>query len=108
MDGRVDDSDSMIWEEKGERKKTLVMLIDQIWEICLMANESGIRTMRFMNRAGNIENWTEKKGEYLGRRVYGGLTKIGTELENTLEDFSVGNSNQSKPLLVLIFTDGVV
>ena len=107
-DGWIDDSDSMIWEENGKRKKTLVGFIDDIRKICSMANESGTPTMRFMNRAGDTENWTEKWQEYLGHHSYGGLTRIGTELKKILDRFAVGNPNQRKPLLVLIVTDGVV
>ena len=108
MDGWIDDSDSMIWEENGERKKTLVELVDHIRKICSMANESGTPAMRFMNRAGDMENWTGKWQEYLDHNSYGGLTKIGTELNKILDKFAVGDPNQKKPLLVLIITDGAV
>ena len=107
-DGWIDDSDSMIREENGQRKKNLAEFIDHIKEICSTANRSSTLAMRFMNRARDIENWAREKQEYLDHDSYGGLTRIGTELKKILDNFAVGSPNQSKPLLVLIVTDGAV
>ena len=99
----------MIHEEKGSRKKTLIQLIDHITEIHSMANESGVLALRFINSRGGKKNWTGKSKEYLDHHSYGGVTRIGTELKKKILDkFAIGNSNQSKPLLVLIVTDGGV
>ena len=99
----------MINEENGARKKTLIQSIDHISEICSMANESGILALRFMNDGGGKDNWTERSSEYLDHHSYGGLTRIGTALkEKILDNFAIGNPNQSKPLLVIIITDGGV
>ena len=99
----------MIYEEKGSRKKTLIQFIDHITDIYQMANESGILAMRFMNGRRGKKNWTGKSQEYLNEHTYGGLTRIGTALkEKILDLFTIGNPNQSKPLLVLIVTDGAV
>ena len=108
--GWIDDSDSMKSEENGRRKETLIKFVDHIMEIYLMANESGILAMRFMNSARGKKNWKgESLEDYLNRHQYGGLTRIGTALkEKVLDLFAIGNSNQSKPLLVLIVTDGAV
>ena len=74
-----------------------------------MANESGILALRFMNHGGGKKNWTGKSQEYLDHHNYGGATRIGTELKKKILDkFATGNLNQSKPLLVLIVTDGGV
>ena len=105
----IDDSDSMICEQGGDRKQALVQFIDHITEIYSMANKSGIIAMRFMNRGGGKKNWTGKSQAYLDNHNYGGVTRIGTELKKKILDkFVIGNSNQSKPLLVLIVTDGAV
>ncbi|PUU79847.1 hypothetical protein B9Z19DRAFT_1022673 [Tuber borchii] len=105
----IDDSDSMISEEEGQRKKTLIQLIDHITDIYSLANESGVFAMRFMNRSGGKKNWKEKSEKYLSEHKYGGVTRIGTELKKKILDkFAIGNSNQRKPLLVLIITDGAV
>ena len=105
----IDDSDSMINEENGKRKETLIQFIDHITEICSMANESGISALRFMNSRGGKKNWTGKSKDYLDHHSYGGVTRIGTELKKKILDkYAIGNPNQSKPLLVLIVTDGTV
>ena len=109
MDGWIDDSDSMIYEENGARKKSLIQFIDHITEIYSMANESGIFAMRFMNRGGGKKNWTGKSKGYLDHHNYGGVTRIGTELKKKILDkFVIGNPNQKKPLLVLIVTNSAV
>ncbi|PUU80827.1 hypothetical protein B9Z19DRAFT_1063118 [Tuber borchii] len=93
----ISDSQSMINEENGARKQTLIQFVDHITEICSMVSGSGILAMRFMNRGGDHHS-------------YGGATRIGTELKKKkiLDKFAIGNPNQSKPLLVLIITDGGV
>ena len=99
----------MINEENGARKKTLIQFIDHITEIYSMANESGILAMRFMNGRRGKKNWTGESKNYLDQHNFGGTTRIGTELKKKILDkFAIGNSNQSKPLLVLIVTDGAV
>ena len=99
----------MIREEGGKRKKTLIEFVDYITEICSMANESGVFAMRFMNSGGGKKNWTEKSKDYLDHHSYGNVTRIGTELKRKILDkFVIGNPNQSKPLLVLIVSDGAV
>jgi len=108
MDEWIDNSDSMVSEENGERKKTLVKFIDRIREICSMANESGAPALRFMNRVGDMEDWAGEWQEYRDHHSHAGLTKIGTELKKILDKFAVGTPNQGKPLLVLIVTDGSV
>ena len=109
VDGWIDDSNSMIRNEKGKRKETLIKSIDHITEICSMANESGILAMRFINSCRGKNNWTGTSQDYLDRHYYGGPSKIGTAVkEKVLDRFAIGNPSQSKPLLVLIVTDGVV
>ena len=110
LDAWVDDSDSIIYEENGVRKKTLIKFVNLITEIYLMANESGVLAMRFMNSPRGKKNWKGKLSEdYLNRHEYGGLTKIGIALKQKILDlFAIGNSKQTKPLLVVIVTDGAV
>jgi len=99
----------MTYEEGGVKQKTLVQLIDLITETYSMANESGILAMRFLNHRQGKRNWTGKSQEYLDHHINGGLARIGTELKKKILDrFVIGKSNQSKPLLVIIATDGIV
>ncbi|PUU80842.1 hypothetical protein B9Z19DRAFT_683156 [Tuber borchii] len=105
----IDDSDSMVREENGKRKKTLIQFIDLITETYSMANESGIRAMRFMNSGRGKSDWTDKSQEYLDHHSYGGVSRIGTELKKKILDpLATGNGNQRKPLLVLIVTSSAV
>ncbi|PUU80835.1 hypothetical protein B9Z19DRAFT_1020740 [Tuber borchii] len=105
----IDDSDSMISEEDGQRKETLIKFVDHITEIYSMANESGILAMRFMNSMGGKKDWAKKSQEYLDHHKYSGVNRIGTELKKKILDkFVTRNPNQSKPLLVLTVTDGAV
>jgi len=53
--------------------------------------------------------YTGKSQEYLDHRSYGGVRRIGTAVKRRILDrFVIRNPNQSKPLLVLIVTDGAV
>jgi len=99
----------MIYEEKGAKKETLAQYIDHITEIYSMANESGVLSMCFMNSFRSKQNWTGEAKDYLDCHPYGGPSRIGTALkERILDPLVIGNPNQSKPLLVLIATDGTV
>ena len=99
----------MINQENGTRKEILIQFIDHITEICSVANESGILALRFMNSEAGKENWNEKSSrEYLDGHDYGGVSRIGKELKKILDKFATGNSNQIKPLLVLIVTNSGV
>jgi len=98
----------MICEEGRARKKTLIEFIEPIMEICAMANESGA-VMRFMNDHRGERGWTGRSREDLEHHGYGGLARIGTALKRRILDiFVMGNHAQSKPLLVLIVTGGMV
>ncbi|CUS12906.1 unnamed protein product [Tuber aestivum] len=109
LDGWIDDSGSMICEENGARKETLIQYVDCITEIYTMANESGILAMRFMNSRGEKRNWTGKSREYLDLHSYRGAARIGTELKRKILDkFVIGNPNQIKPLLVITITGGII
>jgi len=56
LNGWIDDSDSMIYEESGARKKTLIQFVDHITEIYSMANEPGILAIAFTNPEGGLQN----------------------------------------------------
>ena len=105
----IDDSGSMILEENRQRKETLIQLIKEILDIYSMANGPDTHTMRLLNSREPDMKEGEKWEDYLGRHEFGGVTRIGTELkEQILDKFVIGNSSQSKPLLVLILADGAV
>ena len=98
----------MVHEENGARKEALIQFVDHITGIYSMANESGILAIRFINGYKGKKNWTgESSKGYLDGHSYGGLTRIGTALKEKILD-KFANPKQSKPLLVLIVTDGTV
>jgi hypothetical protein len=110
MSMEIDDSDSVINEEGGRRRETLIKYVDNITRIYKLANPKGILAIRFMNRAkGKMNYVAESSEEYLNAHDYGGVTRIGTELKKKILDiFAIGQTNQRKPLLVLVVTDGTV
>jgi len=98
-------------KRREDRKGILIRYVDYITRICSMANPSGILAMRFMNSKGGKKNWKEASSvDYLSNHPFdGGVTRIGTSLKKRILDkFVMNNPNQTKPLLVLIFTDGTV
>jgi len=99
----------MISGEGGARKEALIQFVDHITEIYSMANESGIVAMRFLNHKGGRINWTRKSRKYLDRHMYSGSRRVGTELKGKILDhYVIGKANQSKPVLVLLVTNGAV
>ena len=106
--GWIDDSGTMVLEEDGQRKDTLITLVGKISEIC-SAHEPDAHTVHFLNSGEPEREKGEKWEEYLGRHEFGGVTRIGTELKRQiLDDLVFNNPDQVKPLRVLIFTDGAV
>lgn len=92
-----------------KRKETLRKFIELVTEYCSMANESGILAKLFMTSNGNRNDWPGSWEEYQEHHGYGSLARIGTALQSKiLDQFALGNRDQSKPLLVLIVTDGAV
>ncbi|PWW79091.1 hypothetical protein C7212DRAFT_22977, partial [Tuber magnatum] len=104
----IDDSDSIIEEEGGAKKKTLIQYVDNIAKIYSMAKGDGFLALRFMNARWGRKDWAEGSSRvYLETTIAGGVTRIGTELKKKILDpLVIGGGDQKKPLLVLIITDG--
>jgi hypothetical protein len=104
----IDDSDSMKYEENGERIKTLQKTLDNIANVYGLARDQGIITVRFLNAPQGKKNVTVKTVKsVLKNHNYGGVTRIGTELKKKILDRFV-NKDMAKPLLIMIITDGAV
>ncbi|KAH0612940.1 uncharacterized protein H6S33_009320 [Morchella sextelata] len=102
----IDDSDSMKYEENGERIKTLQKTLDNIANVYGLARDQGIITVRFLNAPQGKKNVTVKTVKsVLKNHNYGGVTRIGTELKKKILDRFV-NKDMAKPLLIMIITDG--
>lgn len=104
----IDDSDSMKYEENGERIKTVQKTLDNIANVYGLARDQGIITVRFLNAPQGKKNVTVKTVKsVLKNHNYGGVTRIGTELKKKILDRFVTN-DMAKPLLIMIITDGAV
>lgn len=114
----TDDSTSMGSKENIE---TLKKTLEQILEIYSLANipkganaTDGIKSVRFINhRQGKGKFKNEHLDEVVNRSSYVGVTRIGTELHRkVLLPFVLGEKlrpvTMTKPLLVIVITDGTV
>ncbi|KAI5839450.1 hypothetical protein DFP73DRAFT_561684 [Morchella snyderi] len=105
----IDDSRSMKSEQEGKRIETLHKTMDEITRVYDYANENGIKSVRFLNAkrgVAKIKNTNWKK--QFDKIVYNGVTKIGTSLNLKILDKFVWGETMTKPLLVMIITDGDV
>lgn len=106
---RTDDSDSMVYDQKGARIETLQKILNSITSIYNLAREQGIMTVRFLNAAKGKRNVTTKTVKTVIKgHDYGGITRIGTELKKKILDKFVLGMEMKKPLLIMVITDGGV
>ncbi|KAL0639094.1 hypothetical protein Q9L58_001777 [Maublancomyces gigas] len=103
----IDDSDSMVYDQKGARIKTLQKILNAIADIYNLAREQGILTVRFLNATKGKKNVTAKTVKTVIKgHDYGGVTRIGTELKKKILDKFVLGVDMKKPLLIMVITDG--
>lgn len=106
---RTDDSDSMVYDQKGARIVTLQKILNSITGIYNLAREQGIMTVRFLNATKGKRNVTTKTVKTVIKgHDYGGITRIGTELKKKILDKFVLGMEMKKPLLIMVITDGGV
>lgn len=96
-------------EQGGERIETLKRTMDEITAIYDLANPTGIRAIKFLNAKKGLLNVRNKnwKKNFKGLR-YDGMTRIGTALKAKILAQFVWKTAMTKPLLVMIITDGDV
>ncbi|MCJ1411254.1 hypothetical protein MMC19_005342 [Ptychographa xylographoides] len=113
----IDNSGSMEFEEGGERKKDLQVILSRVAYAASLFDDDGIQ-VRFMNQAGpridpnqlnNIR--TEEQAERLAMDAkYSGLTPLGTQLRSQIVEPLVLQQARSgrlrKPVLIITITDG--
>ncbi|KAF8541757.1 hypothetical protein BDD12DRAFT_695326, partial [Trichophaea hybrida] len=118
----LDDSDTMVLEENGERRKNLKKILKEVIDIYSLARAEGIVSVRFFNTRKGRKNVTPEKTDILSdsKVSFTGMTMIGTQLEKKVlqpfvykmgEPRSPGWSPQNaecKPVLVMVITDGNV
>lgn len=106
---RIDDSSSMLFEEKGQRIETVQRTINEIATIYDLARPEGIRSIRFFNARQGKKNVNRKTcNTSLRGHDFSGLTRAGTVLQKSILDKFVFGEQMKKPLLVMTVTDGVV
>lgn len=102
----ADDSPSM---GKPEHKRILTNTMKEICKIYSLANNDGIKAVRFLNhRQGKKNVKLDGVSDVMGRCAHTGLSRIGTELHRKVLDSLVLRADMSKPLLIIIVTDGTV
>lgn len=106
----LDDSSSMEYAEGGRRKEKLRDVLSAIAEIYGLAREQGIVSVRSLNGPRGRKDVTlDKVAGVHSKIVYGGVTMIGTQLQNKiLNPFVLSKARMEKPLLTIIITDGNV
>ncbi|KAA8894981.1 hypothetical protein FN846DRAFT_998187 [Sphaerosporella brunnea] len=109
----LDDSDTMVLAEEGQRKVTLHKVLMEVSDIYSLARDEGIVSVRFFNTKKGRKNVTPAKvDDVLNKVAYTGLTKIGTELKQKILDpflyKEAAAGKLKKPLLIMIITDGDV
>jgi hypothetical protein len=106
----VDNSDSMVFEEKGTRRETLEKVLSNVAKIYTYARKEGIVAIRLLNHEKKAKNITEAKVKKLMPMIqYDGISMIGTQLEaKILKPYIYEKAQLEKPLLVVTITDGDV
>lgn len=97
-------------EEDGERVKIQKRLLEAITEIYDLANPKGILSVRFTNTSkGKRDVRSSEVATLLDTHKYQGVARVGTQLEKKiLNEFVWGPKAMTKPLLVIVMTDGSV
>lgn len=99
----------MILDEEFQKKKTLVALMKLISKIYPAINESEAHNVRFLNTREPEREEGQNWDDYLEGHEFGGLTRVGTQLQRQiLDNPEINKTSLGRPLRVLIFTDGAV
>lgn len=96
----------MIYDQNGYRIKLLQNLLNAIAGVYNLAREQGIHTVRFLNSTKGKKNVTvQTVKNVLEGYEYGGVQRVGTELERKILARSVLGTEMEKPMLVIVITD---
>jgi hypothetical protein len=104
----------MVLQENGERRENLKKVLKEVTDIYSLARTDGIVSVRFFNTRTGRKNVHPGKGDILSDICYTGLTMIGTQLQKKVLDPFVYKKKEgpsesaSKPVLVMVITDGDV
>lgn len=96
----------MVNDQSGERIKILQSLLNAITSIYTLARERGVMTARFLNAEISKKNVTPQSvGSVISGHIYGGITRVGTELKRKILDKFVVGLVMETPLLVIVIGD---
>lgn len=96
-------------EQNGTRIDAMMRAIREITSVYELANPQGIRSINFINTTKRFRNIrTGTLYQPFKSLIYNGITRTGTALRIKVLDTFVWKSPMSKPLLVIIITDGEV
>ncbi|KAI9790726.1 MAG: hypothetical protein M1816_004867 [Peltula sp. TS41687] len=107
----IDDSGSMEYEENGERKKDLKVILSKVAYAAALFDNDGIQ-VRFMNheRQGNNIRTEQEAAALVDAEKCRGITPMGTALKNRILDpLVIGPARAGvlrKPVLIITITDG--
>jgi hypothetical protein len=106
----ADDSSSIAYAAGSDRKRKLLFILEAVAEIYGLAREQGIVSVQFLNEPKGRENVTPAMvANFRSNIRYGGVTMLGTQLqEGILDPFVLSRERMDKPLLTIIVTDGNV
>lgn len=96
-------------EEAGGRIKTLEKTMEEITSVYQLGNSIGMKAVNFINakptfKKIRVKNWKK----CLENIKYDGVTPIGTSLKTKILKKFVWDAPMTKPLVVVIITDGEV
>lgn len=99
----------MLFEQNGTRIETLAGTMQEITAIYDLANPKGIRAVKFFNaKQGLMDVKNKDWRSHFDRIKYDGVTRIGIALKTKILEHFVWKTVMTKPLLVMIMTDGDV
>jgi hypothetical protein len=105
----ADDSSSIEYAAGSDHKRKLLFILEAVAEIYGLAREKGIVSVQFLNDEGQKDVTPAKVANFRSDIRYGGVTMLGTQLqEGILDPFVLSRERMDRPLLTIIVTDGNV
>lgn len=99
----------MVSEQDGQRIETLKETMEEITTVYQLANKAGIIAVEFINATEGLRGVGKEDWKKCFEDIkYDGVTPIGTSLKRKILDKFVWNAPMTKPLVVIIITDGEV
>lgn len=96
-------------EQHGERIKSLKQTVLEITTIYELADSRGIRGIKLLNSRRGFQNVKRSNlRRFFAQLRFVGVTRIGNALKSKILDEYVWPARMTKPLLVVVITDGEV